>query len=315
MLVAAGLAAAYWWHYTLAPVRHLADPAWLAAHSEAARWEEEQKNYMRLGSAPDLLFRGDRIGFYGGKQWFLWLDERVRNPGNSGHCGCTEYALALMANRHVDSWAQWTDANRERSQEEWIRDGFLEYGVTAHLPPTSDDTLPLLRLLGRGSWSVLRGGPQGTNAPEAVPSYIHYNAYRWIRDSGFEPGEFMASNATVAAQSDITAGLLSYSQWRSAYPGHDGLGVLAFGKASEIQSDFDGRPLISRPWVVVGADSLIAACVIGGVFLIWRFTRTKAGANRVEPCAPPDGGPATPVGNSRVTEGPPSVSRIVSHEQ
>ena len=29
---------------------------------------------------------------------------------------------------------------------------------------------------------------------------------------------------------------------------------------------------------------------------------------KVEPCAPPDGGPATPLGNSGVTEGPPSVS-------
>jgi hypothetical protein len=281
-LVAAGLAAAYWWHYKLSPMRHLADPAWLSAHSEAARWEEEQKDYRRFGSSPDLCFRGDRIGFYGDKQWFLWLDERIRNPDSFRHCGCTEYALALMANRHVDSWAQWTDANRGRSQEEWIRDGFLEFGVTAHLPPTSDDTLPLLRLLGRKSWNVLWGGPQGTNAPEAVPSYIHYNAYRWLRDSGFEPDKFMASNATVTTQSDITEGLLRYSQWQSAYPGHDGLGVLAFGAASESSSDFNMRPLISKPWVVVGVNSFIAACVIGGVVLIWRFTKTKAGANRVK---------------------------------
>jgi hypothetical protein len=283
VLVAAGLAAAYWWHYKLAPMRHLADPAWLAAHSEAARWEEEQRDYRRLGSSPDLCFRGDRVGFYGDSQWFLWLDERIRNPGSFRHCGCTDYALALMANRHSASWAQWTDANRERSQEEWIRDGFLEYGVTAHLPPTSADTLPLLRLLGRESWNVLWGGPQGTNAPDAVPSYIHYNAYRWLRDSGFEPGKFAASNATVTAQTEIIAGLLRYSQWKSAYPGHDGLGVLAFGKASESSSDFDMRPVISMPWVVVGVDCFIAACMIGGAVLVWRFTKRTADANRVEP--------------------------------
>ena len=29
---------------------------------------------------------------------------------------------------------------------------------------------------------------------------------------------------------------------------------------------------------------------------------------KVEPCAPPNGGPATPVGNSTATEGPPPVS-------
>jgi hypothetical protein len=102
-----------------------------------------------------LCFRGDRIGFYGDKQWFLWLDDRIRNPERFRHCGCTEYALAWRANRHVVSWAQWTDANRSRSQEEWIRDGFMDYGVAAHLPPTSDDTLPLLRLVGRKSWKGL----------------------------------------------------------------------------------------------------------------------------------------------------------------
>ncbi|MDA0812497.1 MAG: hypothetical protein O3C21_08950 [Verrucomicrobia bacterium] len=308
LLVAAGLVAAYWWHYKLAPMRHLVDPAWLATHSEAARWDEEQKDYRRLGSSPDLCFRGDRIGFYGDKQWFLWLDDRIRNPESFRHCGCTEYALALMANRHVASWAQWTDANRGRSQEEWIRDGFLDYGVAAHLPPTSDDTMPLLRLLGRESWNVLWGGPQGTNAPEAVPSYIHYNAYRWLRDSGFEPGKFVSSNATVVAESDITAGILRYSQWRSAYPGHDGLGVLALGTVSSTGSDFDMRPVISKPWVVVGVDSFIALCIIGGAVLVWCFTKRTADANRGEPCGAPNGGPSTQLGNSGVTEGPPSVS-------
>lgn len=308
MLVAAGLTATYWWHYKLTPMRRLADPRWLTAHSEAARWKEDQEDYRRLGSSPDLCFRGDQIGFYGDKQWFLWLDERIRNPKSFRYCGCTEYALALMANRHVESWAQWTDANRGCSQEEWIRDGFLKYGITAHLPPTSDDTLPLLRLLGRKSWNVLWSGPQGTNAPESVPSYIHYNAYRWLRDSGFEPSKFVTSNAALTAQSDITAGLLRYSQWRSAYPRRDGLGVLAFGAAGGSSADFDMRPVISKPWVTVGVDSFIAASVIGGGILIWHFTKRKADAKRVKPCAGPKGGSAPPLGSPQVTEGPPPVN-------
>ena len=307
VLVAFGLLAAYWWHYKLAPMRHLADPDWLATHSETARWKEEQTDYRRMGSSHDLCFRGDRIGYYGGKDWFLWLDERIRNP-EFRHCGCTEYALALMANRHATSWKEWADANRARSQEEWIKDGFLDYGVTVHLPPTPDDTLPLLRLLGRKSWNVLWAGPQGTNAPEAVPSYIHYNAYRWLRDSGFDSGKFASSNVTVAAESDITGGLLRFSQWRAAYPGHDGLGVLAFGRAGASGSDFDMRPVIAKLWVVFGVDAFIAACTIGGAVLVLRFTKKKADTKRVEQGAAPNGGPATPPGNSGVTEGPPSVS-------
>lgn len=231
-----------------------------------------------MGSSPDLCFRGDRIGFYGDKEWFLWLDERIRSPENFRHCGCTEYALALMANRHVTAWAKWTDANRNRSQEEWIRDGFLDYGVTVHLPPTSDDTLPLLHLLGRKSWNFLWAGSQGTNAPDAVPSYIHYNAYRWLRDSGFDPVKFVSSNTTVAAAFDITTGLLRFSQWHAAYPGHNGLGVLTFGKGRG--SGFDMCPIISKPWVVFGVDAFIAVCAIGGAVLMFHFTRMSANGKK-----------------------------------
>lgn len=274
-LVGSGLLAAYWWHYRLAPMRHLADPVWRATHSEAARWKEEQEDYRRIGSSPDLFFRGDRIGFYGDKQWFLWLDERIRHPESFRHCGCTNDALALMANRHVASWAQWTDANRERSQEEWIKDGFLDYGVTVHLPPTPDDTLPLLRLLGRESWDYLREGPQDANAPEAVPSYIQYNAYRWLRDSGFDPGRFASSNTAATGEPDIVAGMLNFSQWHAAFPGRDGLGILAFGRPRATGSRPDMRPLIVKPWFVFGVGTLIWGCTIGGALLVWYFTIAK----------------------------------------
>jgi hypothetical protein len=38
-----------------------------------------------------------------------------------------------MTNQRVRSWEEWTEANSTRSQEEWIKDGFLEYGVTVHI--------------------------------------------------------------------------------------------------------------------------------------------------------------------------------------
>ncbi len=267
-LMVMGLLAAYWWHYRLAPTRHLIDPAWRAAHSEAARWKEEQEDYRRVGSSPDLCFRGDRIGFYGDKKWFLWLDARIRHPDGFRHCGCTDYALALMANRYMDTWANWTDANLGRSQEEWIRDGFLDYGVTVHLPPTPDDRLPLLRLLGRKS----------TNAPDAVdavPSYIHYNAYRWLRDSGFDPSEFASSNSKVFAEPGIVAGLTQYCQWYAAYPGHDGLGVLAFRRVEATGSSFDLCPRMAKQPVVVGVDVLIWSCTVGGAVLVLHFVMTR----------------------------------------
>jgi hypothetical protein len=42
LLLGVGSAAAYLWFYKMVPTRHLADPEWLAAHSEAVRWAEAQ---------------------------------------------------------------------------------------------------------------------------------------------------------------------------------------------------------------------------------------------------------------------------------
>jgi hypothetical protein len=293
LLVAAGLWAAYWWYYKLVPMRHLADPKWRAAHSESARWAEEQKNYTRTGASPDLCFRGDQIGFYGNKQWFLWLDERIRNPQGFRHCGCTEYALALMTNRHVDSWARWTDANRHRSQEEWIKDGFLDYGVTVHLPPAPDDTLALLRLLGRKSWNFLWAGPDGKKTPDSVPSYIHYNAYRWLRDSQFDPIQFATSNTTAAQEPDIATGLLNFSQWHAAYPGRDGTGVLTLLKPTPRDSNFDLPPRIAKPGFLLTVNAIIAAFIISGATLLWRFTKRNAAPQPLAPNTNPETPPSS----------------------
>lgn len=76
---------AYLWFYKVPPIRNLANEEWLESHTEKARWKEEQKKYHRLGSSPDLCFSGDRIGYYGDKQWFEWLVKKMQNPNiNSG---------------------------------------------------------------------------------------------------------------------------------------------------------------------------------------------------------------------------------------
>jgi hypothetical protein len=279
VLLGAGIAIAYWWFYKMAPLRHLVDPDWLAEHSETARWAEEQKDYQWLGTAPDIFWRGDRIGFYGDKEWFLWLEEQIQNP-KFGHCGCTEYALALMANQHTTTWAQWTEVNGGRSQEEWIKDGFLPFGVKAHLPPQADDNVPLLRLLGRKTWDFLQGGPQGNEMPDAVPSYVQYNAYRWLRDSGFKPLEFTSSNPKLAAESEISQGLKTFSILLAVYPGRDGLGVLAFGPQGARGRSW--RPLITEPWLVIGVNAFIAISTIGGGMLFWWFIKRAKGAGAAD---------------------------------
>lgn len=277
--------ASYWWLYKLGPMRRLVDPDWLESHSEAARWAEEQEDYQRLGTSPDLFFRGDRIGYYGDRKWCLWLVERIVADDEFRHCGCTDTALALMTNQRVSSWGDWLTTNGDRSQEEWIRDGFLEYGVTVHLPPTPDDAGTLLTLLGQQSENERCEGHADESDSDTVPGHIQYNAFRWLRDSGFQPRRFAALNGDLSLESTKARGILRYSEWHIGYPENDGLGVLAFGRHSETGtdgSDSDFRPRIAKPWLRRGVNGFIGVTTVAGCLLILFVVMGKASSNRAE---------------------------------
>jgi len=257
-------------------MRHLADSRWLGTHTEKARWLEEQKDYERMGSSPDLEFRGDRIGYYGDKRWFLWLENKATTAKNFRVCGCTETALALMSNQHPDSWEEWMKTNQNRTQEEWVRDGFLRYGVSVQTPPDVSDVEPLLKLMGRNSWNFLSGGLQGTNAPDSIPDYAQYNAFRWLRDAGFKPTAFARSNATLVASQDMAMALIKYANWHGAFSlaEHDNLGILAFAKKSDTDFGF-ARPLIAATWFsVVVYGSVIVFLSLGLWLAAFRKRKT-----------------------------------------
>lgn len=283
LLIGAGVFVAYWWSYKLAPMRRLADPEWRAAHSAQAHWQEEQKKYNRLSASPDLCFAGDMIGYYGDKQWCLWLVDKMHGNGNFRVCGCTETALMLMANRHEHEWKEWADAHGDETQEEWIRDGFAQRGVSVHLPPQPEDTVPLLEILGHRTWSTLWGGPQGTNAPEAFPRYFQYNAFRWLRDSGFDQTTFAVSNAPALTSDVVTVGLMQYTKWDAAYPRHDGVGILAFGKDSD--EDCWGEPPLLTLRFQAAAWLLVAIPILAGVVVLcWRRKGVGDRVKRVAYC-------------------------------
>lgn len=260
LLVSVAMLGAYWWFHKLVPVRNLATPKWRESHSEKAIWSEEQKKYFRSKASPDLCFGGDRIGHYGDKQWFLWLHEQIEKDKDFRVCGCTEYVFALIANQTIESRDSWLVTNRNRTQEEWIKDGFAKYNVFPGAPAERSDFDSLLQLLVKPQWNFLFGGPQGTNAPDAIPSYVQYNAFRWLRDSGFNPTTFALSNETAIASNNLTIALLKYSQWNAGFPAHNELGILAFGRKSDLEDIF-GDPPISKRSFVVTVNTAIFMCM------------------------------------------------------
>lgn len=267
LLIGVGVFVAYWWFYKLTPLRRLADREWRATHSARAHWQEEQKKYIRFGASPDLCFSGDMIGYYGDKAWCLWLIDKMHGGGNFRVCGCTETALMMMTNRHEKSWKEWADAHGDKTQEEWIREGFAQRGVTVHLPPQPADTVPLLEVLGRKTLSTFWTGPQESNDPDALPAYFQYNAFRWLRDSGFEPVSMAVSSAPELSSDVVRTGLVHYGEWNAAFPKPAGVGILAFGKKEAGSSWEIPRHIIfgihAAAWLLVATPILLGSVVLG----------------------------------------------------
>ena len=268
LLLCSSLFVAYVWFYRWAPMRHMVDPDWQARYSKRTRWEEEQKGYRRQDSSPDLCMRGDRIGYYGDRQWCLWLIGKMEKGRGFRVCGCTHAALMYMTNRRETSWSDWARTHGHQTQEEWIRDGFAEVGVTVHLPPVPEDTDDLLALLGKKEWNVLWGVPSGNPSPEAVPSFLKYNAFRWLRDSGFHPTEYVASHAATPLSQEQILGLVEYGNRAASFPRRDGLGVLAFGHGEESTAPPWNRPRILAPGFALTVYALILVPAAAGVALL-----------------------------------------------
>lgn len=180
-----------------------------------------------------------------------------------------------MANQDVLSSNAWLEANRGRSQEQWLQDGFRAFGVTVQLPPSTNDFIPLLRLLGQRSWNSLTHGSPTTNTPGAIPTYAKYNAFRWLRDSGFQPGKLVESNAVAMFDKEVVVGLLAYAQWQGSFPAGNGLGILKLGKdQTDFRDDATNAPGFVGSGFKTAVMGLIAALIIAGTTLIssrpWR---------------------------------------------
>ena len=137
LLVLFGAWAAYWWFYKLAPMRHTANPRWRATHSRQAFWEEVQRSIHCAGR----WFHDDgfTVGLYGDKSWAKRIMDQLKPDSKLGCAsGHKEVALSYITNQDfgedAKGWITWWKANKEKSQLEWIQDGFARYGITVGIP-------------------------------------------------------------------------------------------------------------------------------------------------------------------------------------
>lgn len=257
--IIAGVAAGYFWFYRLAPLRHIVDPNWQRTHSASAIWAEEQENYRRTNESPDTFFQGNMIGYYGDKAWALWLVENLKNDKDFRFCGCTESVLSRMTNQCIigdrDAWIEWFREHEGESQEQWIQQGFAKYGVTVHLPPTEEDREVLLTLLANND--------KDADGVSKIPAELRYNAFRWLRDSGFSWRDYLDAHPDWRISERLVAGTFRYVTCLELFPAGDGLGRLAL---SDDRSSPDETSFLS-PLVSPAAKATAYGTIFGGLIL------------------------------------------------
>jgi len=117
--------------------------------------------------------------------------------------------------------------------------------------------MPLLDLLGNTA----------TNKGARVPEYLKYNAFRWLRDSGFNAMKYAVSNLTEASDQQVRRGLLEYANFESRYPGRDYVGILAFGHTKDDMWDLP-QPIMSTPRFLAKIYMTIYGAPFVGALLI-----------------------------------------------
>lgn len=255
------------WFLWALPYFRRSDPSWSEQFTRKAYWNSVQKHIRRYGWTHDDFFV---VGTYGDKAWTEWImakaeaGKEIANCGNIGH---KDHALRYITcndpahGAQWDSepqWLSWWTTNKNKSQVDWIRAGLQQYEVAVHLPSTPEDYEPLLLLLGNSN----------TNKEEKIPDFVKYNAFRWLRDSGFQSVAFALSNLTVQTPKLVRDGLLKYDRLDHLYPKLDETGRLEFSsQPGDLGNSY--RITFFTPQVQIPAyAAMIAPCVAGVSLLI-----------------------------------------------
>ena len=189
------------WAILIPTLRATLPPAMTPSLSPEGRWKDAKRALRWGGWIHDSGFV---VGWFGDESWVEGLVESMEDGSGYG-CdgGHREAALEMITNRTMPPeadpgqfWSAWWEGHQHLSQEEWIREGFESVGISLRDPPgsESENAMQLLTVLGKVNESFEGSGrpePESYLGDFDFPEALRYNAYRWLRDSGFDPVDWL----------------------------------------------------------------------------------------------------------------------------
>lgn len=151
--------AIFMWLYFLQPLRHEGSAEWRATHTDEELWSEIQKRVHRLEWMHDDV---GNVGMRGDKQWTEWVVHRIKPDEDLRSCaiGHKDHALRYMTNQDAGhmggDWIAWWEKNKSKTQEQWIRDGFVANGLKLNNPLDESDIWRLLAAIAEADKDTYR---------------------------------------------------------------------------------------------------------------------------------------------------------------
>ncbi len=288
-LVVASLGAAWIWFAYMLPMKRHCNPLWVLSHSRTEVWGNAQVALKRGVWTHD---DGFLIGENGDAHWAEWIMGRV-SPGERMDCMSrwthADTAMELMTNQAPgegsDAWLAWWEREGGKSQVDWMVEGFAQAGVEVAVPPSREDWPALLRVMSEmeGAGEEENGG-EGEDkdwSPTGVPDRLVYNAFRWLRDSGFDPVRFALDHREELTPT-LERGLSRYQDYSLRFPKSDGIGILAFGMEEDSTGwwrplpQFLGWKFRSFVYAVIFLPGLIG---VGMLVVRWRWPGAREGGD------------------------------------
>lgn len=215
-------------------------------------WDSTQKSIQRTGWHHDDFVI---VGSYGDKHWAEKIISTLSGKDEILACreGHRTIALAIITNQelgdNVDKWRDWWSANKDKKQEEWIKDGFeKKVGLVLSDTLQKSDIDALLIIIGDSE----------------IPYSLRWNAFRWLRDSGFETDSYNYADFPSNDENKVLSGLKEYCKWIVKMPRSDSPLVLDLG-VDDPDSQIRG-PFIFQQESIIVIYGLIVATFLGGLF-------------------------------------------------